>query len=254
MGSAMPRKGYTLVEVLMALFLLAFGLLAMLVLMTAGIFQTMRQGQDLSVEYTSENAHSLVRLVLNSQPPTASFQWYYQPGASPNLGNISVDKPNPLSDNRLFFSLDTEGPYQVANRGIAGTPYPSPVHTGYRVPSPDPARYSYAIAVRKIDDTLVEATVVTFAEWDSSRPAYLAVGWTLVQGQDSLPAPLPPDPNGNLPPARAVGLLDATNGFAYRVTPSGEIVPPVRANTNQVYVLQQVVGVFDLGIINWRRP
>jgi prepilin-type N-terminal cleavage/methylation domain-containing protein len=79
MGSAMPRKGYTLVEVLMALFLLAFGLLAMLVLITAGIFQTMRQGQDLSVEYTSENAHSLVRLVLNSQPPTASFQWYYQP-------------------------------------------------------------------------------------------------------------------------------------------------------------------------------
>jgi prepilin-type N-terminal cleavage/methylation domain-containing protein len=71
MGSAMPRKGYTLVEVLMALFLLAFGLLAMLVLITAGIFQTMRQGQDLSVEYTSENAHSLVRLVLNSQPPPA---------------------------------------------------------------------------------------------------------------------------------------------------------------------------------------
>lgn len=248
----MPRKGYTLVEVLMALFLLAFGLLAMLVLITAGIFQTMRQGQDLSVEYTSENAHSLVRLVLNSQPPTAPFQWYYQAGVSPNIPSAGI--PNPLRTPKLFFTLDIEGPYQVANRDIAGTPYPSPVHTGYRVPSPDPARYSYAIAVRKIDDTLVEATVVTFAEWDSSRPAYRVVGWTLGQGQDSLPGPLPPDPNGNLPPARAVALLDATNGFAYRVTPSGEIVPPVRANTNQVYVLQQVVGIFDLGIINWRRP
>jgi|GEM_PF-1543917 len=247
----MLRKGYTLVEVLMALFLLAFGLLAMLVLLTVGIFHTQRHGQELSVEQSSENAYSLVRLVLNLQPATSPFQWYYQPGVSPNLGISSVDKPNPLTDSHLFFALDVEGPYQVANRNLAGIAYPSPVHTGYRVPAADPARYSYAIAVRKIDDTLVEATVVTFADWDNTRLPYL-VGWSLVQGQDSLPGPISPDSNRNL--LRAVGLLDAANGFAYRVTPSGEIVPPVRANTNQVYVLQQVVGVFDLGIINWRRP
>lgn len=261
----MSRRAYTLAEALMAILILAFGILGLLAFIIVGVRETVKSIRTCGVSVGAENALALLRLYAptlapNFPPPANGYVWLYQLGRSPPVGasfppNIPYTRPDPL----LQMALDIEGPYE----SVQINPEPRPVLTGRRVSSPDPVRYTWALAIRLVpsaspDKSLVDVSVVVFEDFDSTDPNMNPYVLTTTSGANvtiSMANPFVLQASGPIrtQPLQGV-ILDAQNGYAYRVSPSGEIVPPARANSNLVYHLPKAVDVIELGILDWRRP
>ncbi|MCS7168628.1 MAG: prepilin-type N-terminal cleavage/methylation domain-containing protein [Gemmatales bacterium] len=269
------RRGYTLVEALIAIFVLSIGLLGLTSMIVGGVLEIQRNVRLHSVGELFENTVSLARILgpRVPQPMPNQFVWVYRPQASPDLPNVAAIRavrvpyvPANLGlDSRLDLTLDIQGPYQRLNTYTnpnTGQTDPRPFYTGLRATPPDPVRYSCAVIVRPVpsistlagnnpDQSLVDVSVVVFEDYyedpgdpNAPRP-YTLNNVGLVLGNPALlVAP------GTTVPSRAV-ILDGENGYAYRLV-AGEVIPVPRANTNVIVVLPRAVEVLEAGIISRR--
>jgi len=260
------RKGYTLVEALTSIFVLAIGLLALTVFIIGGIMDINRTIRVISAQQSSDNAASLMKIVgpsLITSIPSNSFLWIYQPGKSPPVpagSNVRYNPPDP----RLSLSLDVQGPYERLQ--VPGDA--RPFYTGLRANPHDPEIYTYAISVRPLDGTLVDVSVVIFEGYyddpsDPEAPIAYVLDNAALDYQAIALRPLDPTrpitaPRLRRVPTRAI-IVDGENGYVYRLV-QGEVIPPGRAlptsqnqNQNQkIIVLERAVEVLELGIISVR--
>jgi hypothetical protein len=261
------RKGYTLVEALTSIFVLAIGTLALTALIFGGVMTIRRTNRELATQQSFQNASSLVRMIVPSQLSNlkpGTFLWIYHPQKSPDL---PVGNRTPVANSLLYpplgLSLDIQGPYEVARTQ-------RPYRTGQRVNPHDPERYTYAISVRpvvhsipnpapppasmpQLDGTLVDVSVVIFEGYyeDPSDPKaprpYVLNNASLAKQGITLVAANPSQPINPQPPTRAI-IVDGDNGYVYHLL-SGTIKAPARANSRTIIVLPRAVEVLELGII-----
>lgn len=261
----MSRRGYTLVEVLMATFVMGIGLLAISAFFVAGVMRTNSTLRMDAAQQCFANAVALGRIIvqtavrsLPSQSMPNQFLWVYQSNKTPALPGISYNIPV----GGLGLALDIEGPYEIINL------YNQPFFTGRRMTPVDPERYTWAYAVRpvraassgSVDQGLVDVSVVVFKEYDPNDPAsnpYVlsnvqlkAGNPTLVLGQGVSPSQVP---------TKAI-LVDGDNGYVYKLTnftvqPAARAYSGIgspRADSNTVIVVPRAIEVVEVGIISWR--
>ncbi|GBD36216.1 hypothetical protein HRbin36_01337 [bacterium HR36] len=260
----MTRRGFTLVEALTSIFVLAIGLLALTVFIIAGVMQVNRTIRSAAAQQSLENFASLSRVLGPNlpQPALNSFAWVYQPAKSPPIPPAvpfnGTNTPYSPADAKLGLTLDIQGPYQQIStyaNPTTGQVDLRPFLTGHRLNPTDPERYTAALAVRPVptanpDQTLVDVSVVVFEDFDGSASPYVLNNASLRASQFTLTATNPAQPIFPSPPPRAI-LLDGDNGYVYRWA-SGELVPAARANSSTVIVLPQAVEALELGIISRR--
>jgi len=257
------RKGYTLVEALTSIFVLAIGLLALTAIILAGIINLQLTARRLAVQECSDKAASILTIIfsgpkgsiLANKLANQQFLWVYQPPYQPPRPLLTPPLPQGFPIEKaenvdeylppgtlLGLVLDIQGPYQKSQ--IQGDA--RPFLTGSREWPPDPPRYTYAMCLRAVpgDQTRVDVSVVLFEDYDSTDPDLdpYAINASLTRGQYTLASI---DPNT---PKRGV-ILDGQNGYVYRLA-FGEVGPgPARANTSTIIVLPRAVEVLELGII-----
>jgi hypothetical protein len=255
----------TLIEVLVTLFIMAIGMLALLVLFPLGAIsmgQALKDDRCASTASMAENVAIAmnVRHDPNVQPVlNASSVVYVDPyGAILSLGPVGgviprvspsfVGPPQPLPSAQLadrWFSLPDDIGFSAS-----GTPDMS--NTGGVIDRG--RRYSYAYLLRQLPGAVnvVNLTVVVY----SSRP----VG-SLTPETPLAASPYAGTPNGlqllvtgtNI--KRGGWILDTGNGIFYRVTNLAdntvgtvlEVQPNLVANVTQIAIMDNVAEVFDKG-------
>ena len=241
------RRGFTLTEALMAILILGVGLLSLMALYPLAVLHINEALRNNRVAQAVQNARALLEIYHSQLPllPSAgSFNWWYAsgkaPAAIPGVPSTLLSFPT---------ELDVEGPYQKVNQGTSptGAPiiYPSPVFTGLRNNPADPVRYTWAYLVRGVDDSQADVTVVVFEDYDPGDPTHSPSrppsppGVILTQGDVSAPGAQP----------AGAWILDAQNGYIYRVAAKGFLELPAKANSSNVYSMPRVVEAIGLGVI-----
>jgi hypothetical protein len=202
------RKGYTLVEALTSIFVLAIGLLALTAIILAGIINIQHTARTLAVQECFDNAASILR--ISGTTAKQPFSWVYEKGKAPYLPQDNVLRVPLLANTEfrplapeLSLSLDVQGPYGrytgVYTNPLTGQSDRRPFFTGRRGPlldlinwqygPPDPPLYTFALSVRPVvhsipnpappppskpqpDTTLADVSVVIFEGYyeDPSDP------------------------------------------------------------------------------------
>jgi len=259
------RKGYTLVEALTSIFVLAIGLLALTAIILAGIINIQHTARTLAVQECFDNAASILR--ISGTTANQPFSWVYEKGKAPYLpqdndqrdplpANTEFPPPRLVLSPELSLSLDVQGPYGrytgVYTNPATGQSDRRPFFTGRRGPlldpinwrygPPDPPLYTFALSVRPLlrdnpDGSLVDVSVIVFEDYyeDPSDPeapiAYVLENAALDYQAIAL-RPLDPTrpitaPRPRRVPTRAI-IVDGENGYVYRLV-QGEVIPPGRA-------------------------
>jgi prepilin-type N-terminal cleavage/methylation domain-containing protein len=240
------RRGFTLTEALMAILILGVGLLSLMALYPLAVLHINEALRNNRVAQAVQNARALLEIYHSDLPPlpsAGSFRWWYADGKAPAA---IPGVPSTLLSFRT--ELDVEGPYQKVNQGTSptGAPiiYPSPVFTGLRNNPADPVRYTWAYLVRGVDDSQADVTVVVFEDYDPGDPDHRPSppsrrGVSLTQGDVSAPGAEP----------AGAWILDAQNGYIYRVAAKDFLELPAKANSSNVYIMPRVVEAIGLGVI-----
>lgn len=269
----MSRRGYTLVEALMATFVMGIGLLAITAFIVAGVMETNRTVRTDAVQQCSANAVALGRIIVQTAVSSMTnpsmpnqFLWVYQPNKTPALPGIPYNVP--LGWPGL--ALDIEGPYEKINSYTTptGQVYNRPFFTGRRMTPVDPERYTWAYAIRpvraagsgSVDQGLADVSIVVFKEYDPNDPRsnpYVLNGAQLTAGNPTLV--LGPGVSPSQVPTKAI-LVDGENGYVYELTnftvqPAARAYSGIgspRADSKTVIVVPRAIEVVEVGIISWR--
>lgn len=175
-----PHKGFSLVEVLMAIFILGIGVIAIAALFPAGIAQQQQSVDDIIGPIVANNAMSVIRSKVKPEDfgyqigaPNGDFAWL-RPGfylADTSL-SIGVDVPAGSIDIFNDTETDTDSELAPAYVGVPATPphiiitqweryYP--MHNrvlGGPQPTPDPPQYVWDCMFRRFQGRILVAVFV----------------------------------------------------------------------------------------------
>jgi prepilin-type N-terminal cleavage/methylation domain-containing protein len=260
-GQAM-RRGFTLTEALMAILILGVGLLSLMALYPLAVLHINEALRNNRVAQAVQNARALLeiyRSTSNLPVPSGSPVWWFPQNAmnqrlAPDLSAdpvpvpiTSIQKaPNPILNYALYdfqnAYANLEGPYLFAPSAYGKVP------TGYRFPQPDPTLYTWAYLIRPVplppdnpDKLLADVSVVVFEDYNEND---------MNHKPEQLPgATLTKDSTVGTNLSTSGWVLDANNGYMYRVVSPNNLELPARKDSDSVYLMRRVVEVVELGVI-----
>jgi len=261
----MIRRGITLTEVLVAIFVTGLGLISLMTLFPIGALNMAQAIKDDRTAHCAANASSYLRSWWrmqvesgNSDPwgpptnPNGTYPVYVDPlgnpGISPQINGTSIPRVSApwatgqQNINKQFMLLDDITFYQ---NGLGKSDGP----VLERQPT-----YSWAYMVRRLANTtgydprVLEYEIVVYHNRSMSMTSSLAsvaeqaTGATITAGSNTVSV-------GGLPVKRGGWIMDGTNGYFYRVRSVNNgvvtVENPFRASGSVVVWMQNVYEVFE---------